>query len=64
MGKDKRYLVFTYDDFYPSGGMTDLKESFDDIDEALEFIKNQKYVNAELYDRIDGSELDYWKLKS
>jgi hypothetical protein len=30
----KRYLVFAGDDFYPSGGWKDLKDSFNSFEEA------------------------------
>ena len=30
----KRYLVFAHDQFYPNGGIRDLKASFDDYSEA------------------------------
>jgi hypothetical protein len=30
----KRYLLFTYDSYYPGGGWTDFAGSFDTIEEA------------------------------
>lgn len=32
--KLKRYLVFTYDCYYPLGGWDDFRDSFDTIEEA------------------------------
>jgi len=36
---DKRYLVFAFDCYYPSGGMCDMRDSFDTIPEAINLIK-------------------------
>lgn len=36
----KRYLVFTYDTYYPAGGMNDLKETTDDLEEAKSLVDN------------------------
>ena len=30
----KRYLVFAYDNYYPSGGWNDFRRAFDSLDEA------------------------------
>jgi len=39
----KRYLLFYGDSYYPSGGWTDLKGSFDDEKEALIHLCNKYY---------------------
>lgn len=57
MEKDKRYLVFTYDTYYPGGGMSDMEASFDTIQEAVEFFNKRKYDHGEIYDRIEGVEV-------
>lgn len=31
----KRFMLFTYDTYYPAGGMNDFRGSFDDLEEAL-----------------------------
>jgi len=36
MRKDKRYLLFGYNRYYPNGGIEDLVESFDTIKDANE----------------------------
>jgi hypothetical protein len=36
MAKPSRYLVFKYDDYYPSGGWDDLAGSFDTNEPAIE----------------------------
>ena len=58
MEKDKRYLVFSYDTYHPEGGLVDMKESFDTIPEAIEFIKKDRYDYKELYDRVNGVEIE------
>ena len=36
----RRYLVFIYPQYYPSGGANDLKAEFDEKEEAIEFLKH------------------------
>lgn len=54
MATDKRFLVFGYPIYYPTGGMTDLLESFFTLDEAKEFIENNDWDQYQVYDRIEG----------
>lgn len=47
----KRYLIFAYDQYYPLGGMKDLKGQSDDFEEAKKIadqMKDYDYVN--IYD--------------
>ncbi len=51
----KRYLVFYYSNYYPSGGMKDLVGQFGNLDEATEFIniklENRNYsMIGHIYD--------------
>jgi hypothetical protein len=55
----KRYLVFGFDHYYPSGGMEDLIGSFAKMPEAIEFIKTNDYDSYNVYDRIEGVEIDF-----
>ena len=59
MEKDKRYLVFAWYDYYPSGGMYDCKGSFDTVEEARkcegEFCSG--WDQTSVYDRVEGIEL-------
>lgn len=55
----KRYLVFTYDTYYPLGGLDDMVDSFDDLAKAIEFCQKQLNDYVELYDRIEGVQLDF-----
>lgn len=60
MEKDKRYLVFQYRGYYPNGGIGDLIESFDYIQEAIEFInRNEGYYEFHhIYDRVEGVDVE------
>jgi len=53
MENDKRYLVFKYDNYYPSGGMNDLVASFDDEQEAIAFAKSGNWDYFDIYDRLE-----------
>lgn len=60
---DKRYLVFRYELYYPGGGLGDMCCSFEKIEKAIDYIDNSDYECHELYDRIEGVELDIDELK-
>ncbi|WP_286803322.1 MULTISPECIES: hypothetical protein [Sphingobacterium] len=60
---DKRYLLFVYDKYYPSGGLCDLRESFDTIEEARDAAMKSEYDYKEIYDRLSGVEIDLQVLK-
>ena len=46
----KRFLVFAYDDYYPSGGLADIRGEFDTLEELHEklpeFFENWEYVEV------------------
>lgn len=52
----KRYLVFFYPKYYPSGGMEDFIDSFDNFDDAVAEIYKQadayKYDNETTYSDV------------
>lgn len=67
---DKRYLLFGFDGYYPSGGFNDLIDSYDTIDEAIAKIKavpgkitdapgpiDWTYNYYQIYDRIEGRQI-------
>lgn len=54
--KHKRYLVFAYEPYYPSGGLGDVHASYGDADEAVAKAKTLNYWFVEVWDRID----DVW----
>jgi hypothetical protein len=57
----KRYLLFTYQIYYPSGGWNDFKGSFDDIEEARGVWTNDPYRDdrCQVIDRDTGQIV--WK---
>lgn len=58
--KDKRFLVFGIYRYYPSGGMDDLNDSFETVEEAVKHTKEifDKYDSVDIYDRIEGVSLN------
>jgi len=55
----KRYLLFAYDDYYPSGGMNDFVSSFDSLDEIEDFIKTRMSIKDWSYDQENNKHVDY-----
>lgn len=64
----KRYLVFMYDRYYPDGGLSEVKTSFEKLDEAREYAQKKEhddgdgfgvgiYDYSQIYDRTDGREV-------
>ena len=39
----KKYVVFQFDGYYPSGGLDDIKGNFDFLDEVKDFILKDKF---------------------
>lgn len=52
--------MFSYDTYYPAGGMCDLEESFDTLEEVKEYLKENisRYDNFDIYDRINNKTLN------
>jgi len=50
------YLVFAYDDYYPSGGMDDLKLHTRDFNEVADFINKhlEEFVHNQMEDDSDA----------
>lgn len=55
--KLKRFLLFTYDDFYPSGGWNDFKGSFDTLEEAKEARKASSSYYCNIIDTETGEDV-------
>jgi hypothetical protein len=59
----KRYMVFTYKDYYPRGGANDLLEVFDILEESLpkllEEFKFNKFENIQFYDLIKDKKVNF-----
>lgn len=49
--KYKKYIVFGFDNYYPSGGLSDIVRSHDSIEEARAETKNGDYDSYEIVDR-------------
>lgn len=49
----KRYLLFSYDQYYPEGGMNDFRESYATLDEAIFAQNNFADLNGRRYDIYD-----------
>ena len=55
--KYKKYILFQFDDYYPSGGLWDIKGSFDTIEEAKDnWSCRPSYDQSEIVDR------DTWEI--
>lgn len=60
--KHKRFLVFGITNYYPCGGLDDLDDSFDTIEEARDYVNGVNTKRApsdsyQIYDRIEGEEV-------
>jgi hypothetical protein len=57
--KLKRYLLFSYVDYYPCGGWNDFEDSFDDLDKAkaaaMECLSDSEYID--LIDSETGEDM-------
>lgn len=61
--KLKRYLVFEVAEWYPSGALSDVKESFHTPEEAIQYCKENPYNQSQwVWDRIEDEEI--WSNKS
>lgn len=54
---DGRFLFFAHDD-EPRGGLSDLENSFNNLQDAKKAFRESKMEFRELYDRIVGMEVD------
>ncbi len=52
----KKYIVFQYLLYYPSGGLSDMRESFDTMNEAIE------HCNDNLTDFNEIVDRDTWEI--
>ena len=54
----KRYLVFTYDCYYPQGGWNDFRASFETLEEARKFCADSRRDYKEIIDSETGLSVD------
>ncbi len=52
----RKYIVFQYDSYYPVGGLGDVRDSFDSLEEA------EKYCHANRYDFNKIVDRDTWEI--
>lgn len=52
--KPKRFLLFQYDQYYPSGGWSDLSGSFNTVEEARICAKKELRTTNEVIDLETG----------
>jgi hypothetical protein len=52
----KKYVLFQYDAYYPSGGLNDITGSFDTVEEAKQKAKEDKTDHTIIVDR------DTWEI--
>lgn len=54
----ERFLLFTYETYYPEGGMNDFNSSYRTLEEATErgrhLIKELYFAHAHVFDRETG----------
>lgn len=52
----KRFIVFRYDCYYPSGGMNDVVKDFDEATDAIHYLENTRndYDYSQVFDRLSG----------
>jgi hypothetical protein len=58
----KRYLLFDYDDYYPSGGWHDFRQSFDSVVEAEAYWlahPEDHCSNPQLVDGLSGEVIEF-----
>ena len=56
----KRFMVFEVIDYYPAGGLSDVRDSFDTLNQALAFAVNEgiKTLELQIFDRETGEQVE------
>lgn len=49
----KKYVVFELVDYYPSGGLHDIVDSFDELTQAKDFIQRESFKYCKSFEVID-----------
>ena len=50
----KRYWLFTWDKYYPSGGMNDCRSSFHTVEEAKTYLLDLSDTTYDYYQIVDS----------
>ncbi len=59
---DNQFWVFAHDDYYPSGGTSDLRGRFNTLEEAAELAKTLTYDSVYVTDVATGDEVFDWSI--
>lgn len=52
--ENKQFLLFHISEFYPSGGLGDIKETFNDLQSGIKYAKEHNIlIESYIYDRIN-----------
>lgn len=54
--KHKRFLLFSFSEFYPGGGLDDIRDEFDTLNDAMAYIDNNLYDLSEYAYLFDCEE--------
>lgn len=59
----KRFMVFRCESYYPSGGLDDCNQSFDEVKDAIEYIISNPANDCwyQLFDRVAGIQIEEFK---
>jgi hypothetical protein len=54
----ERYYVFIYNQYYPGGGLEDVKATFEDVEEAIKFAENADDDYVDVFDKQLGAFIE------
>lgn len=54
----KRFIAFSYEDYYPAGGLGDMVGDFDTIEEIIELANKSKFENLDILDLQTGESAE------
>ena len=60
----KRYLIFSYDNYYPMGGFEDFKCDFDTKEEVIRYIKEHNLKEEDYLCVVDIQTREMWDFHS
>ena len=62
MMKYKKYILFQYEYYYPKGGLHDITNSFNTVNEAIEFIFKEENSSHVQWDKHEIVDRDTWEI--
>lgn len=57
--KYKKFIVFQFEQYYPQGGLNDIKGSFDSLEEAIAFIQKNRQDYNQIVNRDTWGSVIY-----